>query len=198
MSDRSTWIASTHDWREDLDAEHLAHVRERLGTGQAAGGRRHLALEVLAYADEEAHSQGRVGLATVAMLPDGGIRISDDGRGTDTRRDEQGRMIRKPVMATADLRFRDEARSPALPDGLPRRGISTVAALSRRLVHENHRDNGSWSQTYHYGVPEEDLAAIPATARTGTTVTFYADVPGPTELTAHDLLAFASLRVEIT
>ena len=167
MTDRSSWTVTTHDWRTDLDVEHLAEVRDRLGDTEAAGGRRHLILEILAYANEEAESQGRAGTAVITVYPDGRVRVADDGRGTDTRRDSRGRVIRKPVMATADLRFRDEATAPQLPDGLPRRGMSTVAALSSELVHENHRGDGSWSQTYRYGIPDQELRAIECGESTG-------------------------------
>lgn len=196
MSERSSWTVTTHDWSKDLDVAHLAAVRERLGRGDAAGGRRHLVLEVLAYADEEAASQGRTGLAIVTARPDGTVTIADDGRGTDTRRDAQGRTTRKPVMATADVRFRDEATSPALPDGLPRRDMSTVAALSSELVHENHRGGESWSQTYRFGIPDQDLSPVRWRGSSGTIVTFLAEIAGPAELTDDDVRAFAYLRIE--
>src|SRR5690554_308862 len=108
----------------------------------------------------------------------------------------EGRVVRKPVMATADVRFQDEASAPPLPDGLPRRGMSTVAALSSVLVHENHRGAESWSQTYRFGEPVRDLAPIVARATTGTTVTFLAELAGPTELTDEDVLAFAHVRID--
>lgn len=196
MSERSSWTTTTHDWSKYLDVGHLARVRERLGEGEAAGGRRHLILEVLAYADEEAQSQGRTGTAIVTAHPDGTVTVADDGRGTDTRGDGQGRVIRKPVMATADLRFQDEATSPTLPDGLPRRGMSTVAALSSELVHENHRGGESWSQTYRYGIPDQDLTSIPGREGSGTSVTFHAEVAGPPNLTDEDALAFRWLHIE--
>ena len=197
MTDRSSWTATTHDWRTDLDIEHLAEVRERLGEADAAGGRRHLILEVLAYADEEAESQDRTGTAIVTVSPDGRVTVSDDGRGTDTRRDSRGRVVRKPVMATADLRFPDESTAPLLPDGLPRRGMSTVAALSSELVHENHRGDGSWSQTYRYGIPDQELRSIEGRENSGTSVSFLAEIAGSADLTEADLLAFPSLRVEV-
>jgi len=110
----------------------------------------------------------------------------------------EGRVVRKPVMATADVRFQDEtsASAPSLPNGLPRRGMSTVAALSSVLVHENHRGAESWSQTYRFGEPVRDLAPIVARATTGTTVTFLAELAGPTELTDEDVLAFAHVRID--
>ncbi len=196
MSDRSSWRVTTHDWTRDVDLEHLAALRDRLGNA-AAGGRRHLILEVLAYADEEAASQGRVGTAVVTTHADGRVTIADDGRGTDTRRDAAGAVIRKPVMATADVRFLDEAAAPNLPDGLPRRGMSSVAAVSHELVHENHRDTGSWSQSYRFGVPDRELVEVAARGRSGTAVSFRADVPGPPDLADDDLRGFPWLRIEL-
>lgn len=190
MSDRSSWQTTTHDWRKDLDREHLADVRERLGQGHAAGGRRHLILEILAYADDEAQALGRVGAATVTYHADGSVTVADDGRGTDTRTDKDGRVIRKPVMATPDVRFQDEGTAPRLPDGLPRRGMSTVAALSRELVHQNHRHTGSWSQTYRHGIPDDGLAAIEPREVSGTSVTFRTSLEGPRDLLGTDLDAF--------
>ncbi|RIK13465.1 MAG: ATP-binding protein [Acidobacteria bacterium] len=198
MGERSSWRTTTHDWSEDLDEEHLVGVRERLGRGASAGGLRHLVLEVLAYADEEAESLGRKGTAAVTHHGDGSITVADDGRGTDTRTDGDGRVVRKPVMATPDVRFRDEASAPRLPDGLPRRGMSTVAALSSRLVHQNHRRDGSWSQTYRRGIPDDDLAAVEPRETTGTSVTFTASLDGPRDLVDTDLDAFPWLTVRRT
>ncbi|MCK0112509.1 ATP-binding protein [Ornithinimicrobium sp. F0845] len=195
MTDPSSWQVTTHDWGSTVDHDHLAAIRDELSLGGRAGGRRHLILEVLAYADEEAEAQGRTGRATLAYHPDGSVTVADDGRGTDTRRDGRGRVIRKPVMATADVRFADPADRPVLPDGLPRGGMSAVAALSRELVHENHRAGGSWSQTYRFGVPDDELRAIEASAGTGTSVTFVTDVEGPSRIEAQDVTGFPWLEI---
>jgi len=98
-------------------------------------------------------------------------------------------------MATADVRFRDVDESPLLSDGLPRRGLSTVAALSSQLVHENHRDDGAWSQSYRHGIPDSDLMPLPPRGHTGTVVTFRSDVTGPSELTDEDRAAFPFLEI---
>ncbi|MBO9553432.1 ATP-binding protein [Cellulomonas sp.] len=198
MTERAAWTVTTHDWSADVDRDHLAAIRARPDV-YAAGGRRHLILEVLAYADEEAASIGRVGRAVVTGLPDGSVSVADDGRGTDTRVDEHGRVIRKHVMATKDVRFFDAVDAPTLPDGLPRRGMSTVAALSEVLVHENHRATGAWSQTYRHGVPDGELHPVSGRGGSGTTVTFRPD-PGvgePAELAGSDLVAFRWLVVEL-
>lgn len=154
-------------------------------------------LEVLAYASDEAEHLGRIGHATVLVRPDGPVTVADDGRGTDTRTDSTGHIVRKPVMATQDVRFFDLPDGPVLPDGLPRHGMSTVAALSADLVHENHRSQGAWSQRYHHGIPEEELRSLKASGTTGTSVTFQTDITGPDALTTEDACAFPWLHVDV-
>lgn len=61
---------------------------------------------------------------------------------------------------------------PPLPDSHPRRGMSTVAALSTWLVHTNRRRNGAWTQRYEQGIPVTGLLPIPDQDTTGTTVHF--------------------------
>ena len=188
---------TTHDWSTDVDAEHLAHIRAHAGL-YAAGGRRHLILEVLAYANDEAESTGRVGRVLVTTDEAGLISVADDGRGTDTRVDSDGTVIRKPVMATRDVRFFGAPDGPRLPDALPRHGMSAVAALCPVLTHENHRADGAWSQTYRHGVPDKELRQIDAAGPTGTWVTFRpgAGVGGPRSLTEGDLRAFDHLHID--
>ncbi|MFE6735459.1 ATP-binding protein [Microbacterium sp. NPDC057650] len=193
--DRSTWTVTTHDWTHDVDVAHLEGVR-RARAEYERGGRRHQILEVLAYADEEAADQGRIGNVVVRIMSDGMVAVTDDGRGTDTRRDSLGRPVRKPVMATADQRFFEADAPPLLPDGLPRRGISTVAALSSWLSHENHRADGAWSQEYRRGVPSENLHEIPSDTPTGTTVRFISELGTPAGLTADDLQGFPWLEIQ--
>ena len=133
----------------------------------------HLVLEVVAYAADEAASTG--GRCTITLHADGSVSVADNGRGTDTRLDAEGSPVRKPVMATRDLRFFGAPATEAaetLPDGHPRRGISVVAALSTWLVHTNHRGNGSWTQRYEYGIPVTGLVPVAARPTTGTTVHF--------------------------
>ena len=170
----STWTSTTHAWTVTVDAEHLTRVRDR-ATELTGGSLTHLVLEVLAYAAEEAEELGRRGTSTVTLRADGSVAVADTGRGTDTRRGPQGEVVRKPVMATQDLRFFDVQDGPRLADGRPRRGISVVSALSTWLIHTNHRTEGAWTQRYEHGVPTTDLEPIAATGRTGTTVEFLPD-----------------------
>jgi DNA gyrase subunit B len=165
---------ASHDWATTVDADHLAEIR-RQPARFAPGGLLHLMLEVVAYAADEASVTGR-DRCLVTVYRDGSVSVADDGRGTDTRYDAQGRPIRKPVMATKDLRFFDRPDAPLLPDGHPRRGMSVVAALSVWLVHTNRRRDGAWSQRYEYGLPTTVLQSVAGTDGTGTTVHFRPDV----------------------
>ncbi|MEE1796532.1 ATP-binding protein [Streptomyces sp. BE308] len=166
----ATWVNTTHDWAGVVDADHLGRIRR--GSAEfAPGGPGHLVLEIVAYAADEAASRGG-GRCVVTLHADGSVSVKDDGRGTDTRVDEHGHVVKKPVMATKDLRFFDLPEAERLPDGHPRRGMSVVAALSEWLIHTNRRLNGSWSRRYEHGVPVTDLRPVEADGTTGTCVRF--------------------------
>ncbi|MGW1099207.1 ATP-binding protein [Streptomyces sp. NPDC002455] len=167
---RASWRNTTHDWAGTVDLAHLAGIR-RDPAAFAPGGAWHLVLEVVAYAADEAEYGGG-GRCRVTLHPDGSVSVADDGRGTDTRFDEHGHVVKKPVMATKDLRFFDLPEAQTLPDGHPRRGMSVVAALSEWLVHTNRRHNGSWTQRYEHGSPVTGLEAVPGDGTTGTVVHF--------------------------
>src|SRR6476469_6359582 len=173
VADSTTpWRNTTHDWASTVDAEHLSQIRAD-PAAYAPGGVLHLVLEVAAYAADEAPASP-VGRCTITLHADGSVSVADNGRGTDTRLDADGTPVRKPVMATRDLRFFDAPTTQILPDGHPRRGISVVAALSAWLVHTNHRGNGSWTQRYEHGIPVTGLVPVAAQpdSGTGTTVHF--------------------------
>lgn len=169
----SAWQNTTHDWAKHVDACHLEHIRQAPAVF-APSGSVHLVLEVLAYAADEAQHTG-LGRAVVTMHADGSVSVTDNGRGTDTRDDSHGRVVKKPVMATKDMRFFDHPEAASLPDGHPRRGMSVVAALSEWLVHTNRRCNGAWLQRYERGLPVTELVPIPADGATGTTVHYLPD-----------------------
>lgn len=170
---RGSWINTTHDWARRTDLDHLAHIRHAPAEF-APGGAGHLVLEVVAYAADEAASRAG-GRCAVTLHRDGSVSVADDGRGTDTRVDEHGRVVKKPVMATKDLRFFDFPDAERLPDGHPRRGMSVVAALSEWLIHTNRRLDGAWTQRYEHGVPVTGLEPLQADGTTGTLIRFLPD-----------------------
>lgn len=172
MSERD-WETTTHDWSLAVDTAHLDLIRRH--PAHYCPGALHAVLEVMAYADDEAAALGRPGRCRVRLLEDGSVSVSDDGRGTDTRRPAGGQPVRKPVMATRDVRFFDSDDPHLLPDGLPRRGVSVVAALSDWLVHTNRREEGAWEQRYEHGVPTGPLRRVAAAPGQGTTVWYHLD-----------------------
>ncbi|MFD7894168.1 hypothetical protein [Streptomyces sp. NPDC059743] len=91
--------------------------------------------------------------------------------------DEHGRAVKKPIMASKDLRFFDFPEAQLLPDRHPRRGMSVVAALSEWLVHTNRRQDGAWTQRYEHGVPVTGLEPVAGDGTTGTVVHFCPDEP---------------------
>jgi topoisomerase IV subunit B len=174
--------AATHNWERAVDGEHLTRIRQDPATF-APGGVSHLVLEVLAYAADEAESAPG-GRCVLTRCADGSVSVADNGRGTEVRRDESGRPVRKPVMATKDLRFFDAPHGQCLPDGYRRWGASSVTALSAWLVHTSSRPDGAWIQRYEHGRPVTGLRSLPATGQTGTVVHFLADpsLVGPAPL----------------
>lgn len=185
------WDKTTHDWASTVDHEHLSAIRAQPGL-YAPGGVFHLILEAIAYpVDEALHAGG--GRCIVILHPDGSVSVSDDGRGTDTRHTSDGVPVKKPVMATQDLRFFDSPEAQPLPDGHPRRGMSVVAALSAWLVHTNYRHNGAWTQRYEHGIPVSDLVPVTGDGRTGTVVRFLPDAAllGPHPASAAELSSCA-------
>lgn len=124
------WTDTAHDWQAGVDRAHLLLIGGQPDS-LVPGGVRHLLHEVLAYVADEVEAMGGGSpKCDVAVLVDGSLCVRDYRRGTDTRYDEGGRVVRKPVMATKDLRFFDAPQGPTLPDGHPRKGMSLVSVAS--------------------------------------------------------------------
>lgn len=202
MRSRGTWQNTTHDWASTVDLDHLQHIRRNPALF-APDGIRHLILEVVAYAADEAECNNG-GHCRVTLHADGSVSVCDDGRGTDTRLDDRGEAVKKPIMATRDLRFFDHPDAQILPNGHPRRGMSVVAALSNQLIHTNRRHNGAWAQRYEEGVPVTGLTPIAHDGATGTTVRFLPNpsLPAASAPTADELTGLATawphLSLEVT
>jgi len=183
-------VGATHSWSSPVDTDHLDEIRRKAGEFGSAGPLR-LVLEVLAYPVDEA-VDGSTTRIRVVLHADGSVSVADDGRGTETRVDDDGVARVKPIMATRDLRFYGRDDAPLLPDGSSRAGISVVAALSEWVVHTNRRAEGGWSQRFERGRPRGVLEAVSGQASTGTVVHFRPDpalVPG--SLTADEVGASA-------
>jgi DNA gyrase subunit B len=167
--------------------EGLEAVRKRPGMYIGSTGERglhHLVYEVVDNAVDEALA-GYCDTITVTLLADGGVRVSDNGRGipVDMHPVEKRPAI-EVVLTTLHAGGKFDGESYAVSGGLHGVGAAVVNALSTRLDVEIRRDGWVWTQSYLQSVPTP-LQKGAATDETGSTITFWADPTIFTESTAY-------------
>ena len=157
--------------------EGLEAVRKRPGMYIGSTGERglhHLVYEVVDNSVDEALA-GYCDTITVRMLPDGGIQVSDNGRGIPVKEHPKEKIPAVTLALTvlhAGGKFGDGGYK--VSGGLHGVGVSVVNALSARLNVEVKRDGYRWTQDFSLGDPVAPLERHEETDETGTTVTFYA------------------------
>jgi DNA gyrase subunit B len=157
---------------EGLDA-----VRKRPGMYIGSTGERglhHLVYEVVDNSVDEALA-GYCDMITVRILPEGGIQVSDNGRGIPVKEHPKEKIPAVTLALT----------------GLHGVGVSVVNALSATLNVDVKRDGYRWTQDFVLGDPVTPLDRHEATEETGTTVTFYAS-PEIFETTVYSYSTLAS------
>ncbi|MGR0318563.1 DNA topoisomerase (ATP-hydrolyzing) subunit B [Agromyces sp. ZXT2-3] len=156
--------------------EGLEAVRKRPGMYIGSTGPRglhHLVYEIVDNSVDEALA-GHADDIDVTILPDGGVRVIDNGRGipVDVHKTE-GRSTVEVVLTVLHAGGKFGGGGYAVSGGLHGVGSSVVNALSSRLDVEVKRQGHVWRQSYRVGVPEAPLSRDEASTETGTTITFW-------------------------
>jgi DNA gyrase subunit B len=157
--------------------EGLEAVRKRPSMYIGSTGERglhHLVYEVVDNAVDEALA-GYCDTILVKILPEGGIEVTDNGRGIPVREHPTEKMSALTVALTmlhAGGKFGTGGYK--VSGGLHGVGVSVVNALSSRLHVDVRRDGYRWTQDFVLGDPVTPLLRHEQTEETGTTVTFYA------------------------
>ncbi|WP_037601480.1 DNA topoisomerase (ATP-hydrolyzing) subunit B [Streptacidiphilus rugosus] len=158
--------------------EGLEAVRKRPGMYIGSTGERglhHLVQEIVDNSVDEAMA-GHADSIEVTILPDGAVRVVDNGRGIPVGVEKTtGKPAVEVVLTVLHAGGKFGGGGYAVSGGLHGVGVSVVNALSTRLAVEVRTDGHRWTQEYKSGVPVAPLAQHEETSETGTTVTFWAD-----------------------
>lgn len=159
--------------------EGLEAVRKRPGMYIGSTGLRglhHLVYEVVDNSVDEALA-GYCTHIEIVLQADGGVRVSDDGRGIPVDiHPTEGKPTVEVVMTILHAGGKFGGGGYAVSGGLHGVGISVVNALSSRVETEVRRQGHVWRMSFaDGGKPQGSLVKGEETDTTGTTQTFYPD-----------------------
>ncbi|MDO5747400.1 MAG: DNA topoisomerase (ATP-hydrolyzing) subunit B [Actinomycetaceae bacterium] len=190
VSKEHTYEASDITVLEGLEA-----VRKRPGMYIGSTGERglhHLVYEVVDNSIDEALA-GYCDHIEIVLQEDGGVKVSDNGRGIPVEEHPtEHRPTVEVVMTILHAGGKFGGSGYAVSGGLHGVGVSVVNALSTRMESYIKRDGYNWHMSFaNGGHPACELERGEPTTETGTTQVFYAD-PQIFETTEYD---FETLRV---
>lgn len=158
--------------------EGLEPVRKRPGMyigSTGYDGVHHLIKEIADNSIDEAIA-GFASRITVTLLEDGGVSVTDDGRGIPVdKHAKTGKSTLETVLTVLHAGGKFGGGGYKVSSGLHGVGSSVVNALSTKLVAEVRKDGRLYRQEYAIGKPVGDIAVVGKSDTTGTTITFYPD-----------------------
>ncbi|MGW6706531.1 ATP-binding protein [Streptomyces sp. NPDC054956] len=183
MTESGTPDQSANVNESSYNADHIVAlqgreaIRKRPGMYIGSCGERglsHMVFEVVAHCVDE-YLAGHADTVDVTIAADGGIRVTDNGRGIPIECEEStGEPTVEPALTA--LSYGAGRKSGYwVSGGMSGLGLCVVNALSGRLTVEIRRDGYRWTQEYEEGIPLGSLTRREETAEHGTTLTFWAD-----------------------
>ena len=171
-------IDNSYDSSQIQVLEGLEPVRKRPGMyigSTGYDGVHHLIKEIADNSIDEAIA-GYATKVSVVLQSDGGVKVSDDGRGIPVDKHEKtGKSTLETVLTVLHAGGKFGSGGYKVSSGLHGVGSSVVNALSTKLIAEVSKDGKLYRQEYMQGVPQGDIKVVGTSKRTGTTITFYPD-----------------------
>lgn len=159
--------------------EGLEAVRKRPGMyigSTGYDGVHHLVKEVADNCIDEAIA-GYATKVEIELLADGGVRVTDDGRGIPVdKHAKTGKSTLETVLTVLHAGGKFGGGGYKVSSGLHGVGSSVVNALSTKLIAEVVREGQLYRIEFDRGVPKAALKKVgPTDRKTGTSITFYPD-----------------------